>query len=169
MEHQEIQSDLNIEPIESVPAARVVNTGAASRIFPDVILPSQFVELVCGRSRSGEQRLMLAVLADAINLLGGYRRSASLPERLSVSEARTWIFTKGVRCPLSFDHVCDALDIDAEGLRGRLSRMVSGDSGVLLRLRLKEASRDQALTLNRIRRRRPDRTHRSSRDAQTRQ
>ena len=40
-----------------------------SRPFPDVILRSQFFELVGTHSLSSEQRLMLAVLADAINIV----------------------------------------------------------------------------------------------------
>ena len=133
----------------------VVSTIAAvdSRPFPDVILRSQFFEMVGTRSFSSEQRLMLAVLADAINVVQEFSGSTSLRKRNSFHEAWNWIFTKGVTSPLSFDNVCDALGMDARGLRWRLSELVAGRGGGPLRLRLKEASRIQRLTVNRTRRR----------------
>lgn len=120
--------------------------------LPDVILPSQFFELVGAQTFSSEQRLMLAVLTDAINVLGDSRVSANRRKRNRFNEASSWVFATGIRSPLSFDHVCDALGVDAEGLRRRLSELVSGHGGTLLRLRLKQASRMQCMTVNRVRR-----------------
>ena len=123
--------------------------------LPDVLLPSQFFELVGARTFSSEQRLMLAVLADAVNVLGS-TDSSNLRKRKSFNEASSWVFASGITSSLSFDRVCDALGINAESLRRRLSELVSENSGTLLRLRLKEASRMQRLTVNRVRRsRRP--------------
>ena len=136
---------------------------ADPRPFPDVILRSQFFEMVGTRSLSSEQRLMLAVLADAINVVQEFGGSSSLRKRNSYHEAWDWFFTKGVSCPLSYVSVCDALGIDAEGLRWRLSELIAGRGGSPLRLRLKEASRMQRLTVNRVRRRDPRRMHRANR------
>jgi len=143
----------------------VVPTIAAAdpRPFPDVILRSQFFEMVGTRSLSSEQRLMLAVLADAINVVQEFGGASSLRKRNSFNEAWNWFFAKGAACPLSFDSVCDALGIDAKGLRWRLSELVAGRGGSPLRLRLKEASRMQRLTVNRVRRRDPRRVHRANR------
>jgi len=121
--------------------------------LPDVLLPSQFFELVGAQTFSSEQRLMLAVLADAINVLGS-ADSSNLRKRDSFNEASFWVFSNGITSPLSFDHVCNALGVDAQSLRRRLSELVSEHGGTLLRLRLKEASRMQRLTVNRVRRRR---------------
>ena len=118
--------------------------------LPDVLLPSQFFESVGAQAFSCEQRLMLAVLADAINLLGS-TDSLNLRRR-SYNEAWSWVFAKRITSSLSFDHVCDALGVDAESLRRRLSELVSEHGGTLLRLRLKEASRMQRPTVIRIRR-----------------
>jgi hypothetical protein len=126
-----------------------------------VILRSQFFELVGTRSLSSEQRLMLAVLADAINVVQEYGGSESLRKRNSFNEAWSWFFTKGITCPLSFGNVCDALGMDAQALRGRLSELVEGRGNAPLRLRLKEASRMQRLTVNRVRRRDPRRLRRA--------
>lgn len=129
-----------------------------ARPFPDVILRSQFFELIGTRSLSSEQRLMLAVLADAINIVQDFHHSESARKRGPFAEAWSWIFAQGAKCPLAFESVCDALGIDAEALRWRLRSLVSGDSSgarvAPLRLRLKEASRVQRLTVNRVRRRR---------------
>src|SRR6202140_4625696 len=141
----------------------VVSTIAAPdpRPFPDVILRSQFFELVGTRSLSSEQRLMLAVLADAINVVQEYGGSESLRKRNSFNEAWNWFFTKGITCPSSFDNGCDALGMDAQALRWRLSELVAGRGNAPMRLRLKEASRMQRLTVNRVRRRDPRRLRRA--------
>ena len=119
--------------------------------LPDVLLPSQFFELVGAQTFSSEQRLMLAVLADAVNVLGS-ADSSNLRKRNSFNEASSWVFSNGVTSPLSFDNVCNALGVDAESLRRRLSELVSEHGGTLLRLRLKEASRVQRLTVTSLRR-----------------
>jgi hypothetical protein len=138
--------------------AQVVTKSAEQRPFPDVILRSQFFDTLGKRTLTSEQRLMLAVLADAINLVQDGYRSTSQRRRNSFTEAKNWIFQSGVRCPLSFENVCDALAIDAEALRWRVSLLISGNPDAMpapLRLRLKEASRVQRLTVNRVRRRTP--------------
>jgi len=132
-------------------------TPSDSRPFPDVILRSQFFELVGTHSLSSEQRLMLAVLADAINIVQDFHLSGSVRKRAAFEEAWAWIFSKSVACPLSFQNVCDALGIECEALRWRLQQLISGATPgnrvTPLRLRLKEASRVQRLTVNRVRRR----------------
>ena len=118
--------------------------------LPDVLLPSQFFELVSARTFSSEQRLMLAVLADAVNVLGS-TDSSNLRKRKSFNEASSWVFANGITSPLSFDHVCNALGVDIESLRRRLSELVSEHGGTVLRLRLKEAGRIQRPTVIRVR------------------
>ena len=128
-----------------------------SGAFADVILKSQFFGLIGRRPLTGEQRLMLAVLADAINIVRGGYRSGSEDRRTSFAEAKDWIFQTECRCPLAFEHVCDALGIDAPALRGRIASMISGASDALSvprRLRLTEGGRVQRLlTLNSMQRR----------------
>jgi hypothetical protein len=134
-------------------AAEPIDGGAYSRI-PDVILPSQFFALVGAQTLSSEQRLMLAVLADAINILREYRISPNRDKRTAFNEASSWIFANGIfTSSLSFDHVCDALGLDAESLRRRLSESVSEQGANLRRLRLKQWDRRHGPTINRVRRR----------------
>jgi hypothetical protein len=121
--------------------------------LPDVILPSQFFESAGARPFSSEQRLMLAVLIDAINILGDCRDSPNRRKRNRFNEASSWIFAdRGFTSPLSFDHVCDALGVNAESLRRRLSELLKEHSGIFLRLRLKQGGRVQCVTANRVRR-----------------
>src|SRR5882757_9081833 len=130
-------------------AAEPVDRSVHLSRIPDAILPSQFFESVGARTFSSEQRLMLAVLADAINLLGS-TDSLNLRRR-SYNEAWSWVFAKRITSSLSFDHVCDALGINAESLRRRLSELVSEHGGTLLRLRLKQAGRMQRPSIIRVR------------------
>ena len=117
--------------------------------IPDTILPSQFFESVGAQTFSSEKRLMLAVLADAINLL----RSSNLRRRNSFNEAWSWVFANCITSALSFDHVCDALGLDAESLRRRLAESVSEHGTNLRRLRFSEIGRRQGPTVNRVRQR----------------
>jgi hypothetical protein len=130
-------------------AAEPVDHSVHLSRIPDAILPSQFFESVGAQTFSCEQRLMLAVLADAINVLGS--SDSSNLRRRSYNEAWSWVFAKRITSSLSFDHVCDALGVDAESLRKRLSVLVSEHGGPLLRLRLKEVSRVQRPTVIRVR------------------
>ena len=59
------------------------DAGVDQRPFPDVILRSQFFELVGPHSLSSEQRLMLAVLADAINIVQDCHGSVSARKKSS--------------------------------------------------------------------------------------
>jgi len=122
----------------------------------DLILPSQFFELV-GKSRfTSEQRLMLAVLADAINILQDWRGAFSARKRRLFVDAARWVMAHGRNVPFSFDNVCDALEISSDALRERLNSLAAGagDSShsPVTRLRLKEAGRLQHMTVNRSRR-----------------
>src|SRR5258705_3836254 len=101
-------------------AAEPVDRSVHLSRIPDAILPSQFFESVGARTFSSEQRLMLAVLADAINLLGS-TDSSNLRKRNSFNEASSWVFASGITSSLSFHRVCDALGLNAERLRRRLS------------------------------------------------
>src|SRR5216684_7541643 len=113
---------------KSLVAVESVDRGAYLSRIPDAILPSQFFESVGAQTFSSEQRLMLAILADAINVLGN-TDSSNLHKRKSFNEASSWVFANGFTSPLSFDHVCNALGMDAESLRRRLSEFVSGHGG----------------------------------------
>jgi hypothetical protein len=121
--------------------------------IPDtVLLPSQFFEFVGARTLSSEQRLMLAVLADAIKVLRGYGVLPRSDKHESLNEALSWFFASGIASMLSFDYVCDALDLNAESLRRRLSESVSEHGGNLRKLRRKPQGQRPGPKIKRIRR-----------------
>ena len=136
-----------MEAVKSLTAAEPVNPGVHRDLAPEVILPSQFFGSIGARTFSSEQRLMLAVLVDAINLVLRENR-----DRRDFLEAWSWIFASGVARWLSFDLACDALDLNAESVRKRLSELVA-ERGKLARLRFREQGRRQAVTVNTPRRR----------------
>lgn len=71
------------------------------------------------RSVPPEQRLMLAVLEDALGILvAGPRRTTS--GRL-FWDTRSWVLDDDLAWPFSFLNVCEALDIDPGRLRRRLA------------------------------------------------
>ena len=111
--------------------------GALDRV-PDVIMPSQFFEAAGAKTFSSEQRLMLAILADAVNILREYRSSPDRNKRRSFNEVSFWVFNAGIRSAsyLPFDHVCDALGLNAENLRRRLALLVSEPRRNFRKLRL---------------------------------
>jgi hypothetical protein len=132
--------------------------GPDSLAATDVILPSQFFGGMGGGGLCSEQRLMLAVLVDAINLLQGWNHLGNVRKRREFAEAAQWVNTRGTNNPFAFDSVCDALGIDSSMLRGRLSGLAMGrgasDRLSAVRLRLKESSRAQHMTAHRVRHRR---------------
>jgi hypothetical protein len=110
-----------IEPIAFEPVAKIDNLNR----IPDVILRSQFFELAGSRTLSSEQRLMLALLADAINVLGKRGGSQNTENRDRFNETWLWIFANRI-VRISFSDVCDGLGLDAECLRRRLAELVAG-------------------------------------------
>jgi hypothetical protein len=123
----------------------------------DVILPSQYFGSLGSVGLSSEQRLMLAVLVDAINVLQGWQRIGSARKRRAFAEAAQWVNTRGTNYPFSFDSLCDALEIDPDVLRSRLRGLTMGLANSVRRsmgrLRLKELSRTHHMSANRLRRR----------------
>jgi hypothetical protein len=87
----------------------------------DLILPCQYCDVSGGYGHSGEQRLMLALLTDALNVYqkGALSRLTRL-RRLYI-DAERWILADRADCnAFSFTTVCDALAINPELLRRRI-------------------------------------------------
>src|SRR5271163_2042833 len=120
-----------MESVNSLAAVEAVNFGETS----DVLLPCQFFGSIGARTFSSEQRLMLAVLVDAINLVLRENR-----DRRAAKEASSWIFASGVARWLSFDLACDALGLNPGWLRERLFALVS-QRGNLRRIIIREEGR----------------------------
>ncbi len=100
--------------VSSEPA---IETGSG----PDLILPCQYYDVSGGHRLTGEQRLMLALLTDAINVYQkGVLSHLTRARRLYV-DAERWILSDNSSAEwLSFDMVCDALGIESAHLRRRI-------------------------------------------------
>ncbi|MCW5893335.1 MAG: hypothetical protein KIT14_22710 [bacterium] len=100
------------------PAPRPASSAAASS-DPDEVRAPRSCAPTALRGVPPEQRLMLAVLEDALTILtAGPRRTTS--GRL-FWDTRSWILDDDHAWPFSFLNVCDALDIDPIRLRRRLA------------------------------------------------
>ncbi|MBI3758350.1 MAG: hypothetical protein HY269_01165 [Deltaproteobacteria bacterium] len=87
----------------------------------DLILPCQYYDISGGHSLTGEQRLMLALLTDAINVYQKGVLSRRTNARRLYVDAERWILADDSSCGwLSFGTVCEALGIHAGLLRKRV-------------------------------------------------
>jgi len=87
----------------------------------DLILPCQYFDVSGGHRLTGEQRLMLALLTDAINVYQKGALSCHSNARRLYVDADQWIMADSSACsPLSFDTVCEALGINSVLLRRRI-------------------------------------------------
>ncbi len=95
---------------------------------PDVVLPLQFFDMERRQALAkwGECQLLIAVSEDAVdcfqkNLLAKDKQGQRL-----FREAQEWRMTEGAVTEngptLSFDYVCEMLELDAAYLRGELRR-----------------------------------------------
>lgn len=85
------------------------------------ILPCQYFDVSGGHRLTGEQRLMLALLADAINVYQQGVLSRCTRKRLLYVDAERWIMAGPANHhAFSFDTVCDALGINPVVLRRRM-------------------------------------------------
>jgi hypothetical protein len=85
---------------------------------PNVILPSQDVR--ARKPLTPEQRLMIAVLRDAINCLEKYRFATNYRGRRLFGEVTQWLGARDGAWPYSFESICEVLGLDANAVRQRL-------------------------------------------------
>jgi hypothetical protein len=103
---------------------------------------------------SGEQRLMLAVLVDAINVLQSWKGGACGRKRRNFADAAQWVNIRGTTHPFSFDNVGAAVEIASEPLRSRLRILTvrsanSARCSAIANVRFRELSRSQHVTVSR--------------------
>jgi len=121
------------------------------------IMPSQYFDMTGGSSGlSGEQRLMAALLADAINVFrkGAFSRRAR--QRLLYIDAERWMAGQGPTShAFTFETVCDALGIDAALVRRKMIEwkhsMRNESARSTPQLRLKLTPRRQRVSAGRSR------------------
>jgi hypothetical protein len=103
----------------------------SSHLFePDVILPSQYFDMVQGRgSLTPEKKLMLAVLESAVHDFQRYRLAKGIRGRRLFREAQEWLTSREGTGVFSFAVICQALGIDPDYIRKGLFRQSSEKEG----------------------------------------
>ena len=93
-------------------------------LTPDLLTPVQYYADTARRHVSGVRRLMAALLEDAAHI---YSRNAGAGETSRLfQDARTWVESDDRLWPFSFERVCEALQLDADWVRGRLRAVHTG-------------------------------------------
>lgn len=73
-------------------------------------------------SSSPEQRLMLAILQDAVSIFLRHMRATSVLDKEKFREVERWVGSRDHDWPFSFECVCSTLGIDADYVRSGLRR-----------------------------------------------
>lgn len=112
---------------------------------PDILTTYQFSKVFREKTRFGpEERLMFAVLADAVECFQKYLGANSRRCRALFSNAEAWIYSKDSRWPYSFEHICEMLQISPSYLRKGLIRWrLAYETKKGLRKRIREPLRYQ--------------------------
>ncbi len=91
----------------------------ASLFEPDTVLPAQYLETVCRKTHSeAEQKLMLALLEDAVSCFQNYFAARDKIKTRLFREAEEWILLQGKsNWFFSFDYICETLDLNPVYIR----------------------------------------------------
>jgi len=83
-----------------------------------IVLPSQ--HFGPRRKQVPEQRLMIAVLQDALACVEKHRFATSTHGGRLFHEAKQWFLANETHWPYSFECICGVLDLDANAVRRQL-------------------------------------------------
>jgi len=85
---------------------------------PDTLLPGQYFDRLRQRDgQSGEWRLMVAILEDAVNVYLKQAGAQEGPNRQLFDEAEQWIEAEDATYIFSFESICDIVGLDLAYLR----------------------------------------------------
>jgi len=111
---------------------------------PHTILPVQFfTRLQRGASWTGEQRLMAAILEDAIGVCFKRNPPKTSKGRTVLRESLRWIRSNDRRWTFSFLRICEMLDLDPTAIR-RGVRIRRGEEQPPTPVRIVEVNDEEA-------------------------
>ena len=84
----------------------------------DIVLPPQYFGP--RRRQAPEQRLMIAVLQDALDCVQKHRFAKDPQRRRLFQAAKQWFLSDERDWPYSFECICGAIDLDANAVRQHL-------------------------------------------------
>ena len=90
------------------------------------MLPVQYLQDAARRRMEPQRRLMVAVLQTVLDDFRGsaYRSAAGFPastNRRTFEQARAYVASTDRSWPFSFENVCEAIGLDADGVREELA------------------------------------------------
>lgn len=97
---------------------RWISTGL--EFEPDILAVHTFAEVHRKKTLEPEQKLVLAVLTDAIDCFQKNVDAKSFRARKLFKDTERWICSRDSSWPYSFDRVCDVLNINPSYLRSGL-------------------------------------------------
>jgi len=90
---------------------------------PDTVAPHEYFDTICRKALwQPEKELMYAILEDAVGCFQKYLFARDKKGKRLFLNAETWINGEEGTSVLSFDNVCEELDLDPEFLRSGLRR-----------------------------------------------
>jgi hypothetical protein len=108
-----------------------MDEGRGNLLAPQTILPVQFLSLTHGDPAwSGEQRLMAAMLEDAIAIYLEPTAARTSQARHVARQARRWLQSNDRTWVFSSFRVCEALDLDPNAIRRFLRSRRGGEMPV---------------------------------------
>ena len=105
-------------------STKEIDERVASLFQPDTGLLPQYLETVCRKTYlEAEQKLMLAVLEDAVTCFQGYFAARDKKEARLFREAEEWFLQQDKSdWLLPFDNVCETLGLNPDYIREGLLR-----------------------------------------------
>lgn len=108
-------------PVERLSTAAVEEL--MERMFaPPAVDAGQVPMHVSARLETGEMRLALAILEDALRCALRHHDSRITEQRLAAREAMDWIRSEDDSPPFTFVRVCQLFDLDPDWIRDTLHR-----------------------------------------------
>ncbi len=90
----------------------------AGMLQVEILLPSQHFGPRC--AQAPEERLMIAVLQDALACLQNHRFAKDAYGRRLFDEAEQWFLAEETDWPYSFESICGILELDSNAVRQHL-------------------------------------------------
>lgn len=130
-----------VEPAKT--SSRTIRIGALFE--PDILTTHQFFRVFRQKGQyEPEERLMFAVLTDAIECFQKYFGADTRRCRALFGEAEAWIESKESRSPFSFENICQALNMSPSYLRvGLMQWRLANEAHQSPRKRIREPLRYQ--------------------------
>lgn len=95
---------------------------------PETLLPGQYFGARVGQNgRPPAQRLMVAVLEEALSTFHRHVGSGAPRSRRLVSDVEAWLTATTADGPFSFGTICAALDLDEDYLRRGIERWAAAE------------------------------------------